>query len=54
MTLKELIKKYEDIRKQIDSVESWRMYGPYVTEDNLRIVDEFIKDLKEVNKDVVH
>jgi len=50
MTLEELIKKYEDIRKQVDSIESRRMYGPFQTINDLQIIDKFIKDLKEVNK----
>ena len=52
--LNDLIKKYEEIRRQIDSIESRRMYGPFSVINDLRIIDEFIKDLKEVNKNVVH
>ena len=48
--LNDLIKKYEDVRKEVDSIKMRRMYGPYKTQDSLFIIDEFIKDLKEVNK----
>lgn len=53
-SLNDLIKKYEDIRKKLDSAESRFTHNPQQTEDSLFIVDEFIKDLKEVNKIVVH
>ena len=49
--LNDLIKKYEDVRKQVDSMESRRRYGPYATSDSLCIVNEFIKDLKEVRNE---
>ena len=48
-SLNELIWKYEIVRKKVDSKESRRMLGPYTTIDKLRMLDEFIKDLKEVN-----
>lgn len=36
------------MRKFTDSMKSRRMYGPYATSDRLLMLDEFIKDLKEV------
>ena len=47
--LNDLIKKYEDKRKFVNSMEARRKYGPFATSDRLLIIDEFIKDLKEVN-----
>ena len=47
-SLNDLIKKYEDIREQINSEMSWIKFGFTKTRDSLFIIDEFLKDLKEV------
>ena len=46
--LNNLIEKYEDKREFVDSIEARRKYGPFATSDRLLIIDEILRDLKEV------
>jgi len=47
MTLEELIKKYKDIRDEIDNPIAWR-FGPKSVKSDLLVIDTFIKDLREM------